>query len=224
VTASDRLFGYEALVRSRDPRFPGPGPLFAAAASLGREADLARAIRTRAPEPFLGRPDPTRLFVNLARADLEDARLGTADDPLAAIAPRVVLEVTEKLLLDGTDAVDRLRHLRGLGFRLAVDDFGTEGSSISRTLALRPDYVKLDRSLVRYIDRRPSTRRLVGAVCTSLAEDGTCVLGEGVERAEERDTLLGFGVELFQGFLFGRPEPDLRPGGPSIGNARQTRA
>lgn len=201
-----RVFGYEALVRSTESSLPLPGTLFDAAERLQRWDDLGRRIRRRSVEPLADTAPDFALFLNLHARELLDETLYDRSSTLAANASRVVLEITERAHLDTVpDVGTRIERLRAMGFRIAIDDIGAGYSGLNSFTMLRPDLVKLDMALVRGIDHDPVKRRLA-ALLTQLCDDlHISVIGEGVETAAERQTLLGLGCDLLQGFLFGRP-------------------
>lgn len=204
--SAQREVGYEALVRSHSKVLPHPGALFDAAERLGRRAELSRSIWTLTPVPFVA--EDTRLFVNLHPHDLMDEWLYSPEQPLAKLAGRVVLELTERASLDGiSDLTGRIRRLRELGYRIAVDDIGAGYSGLAALVALEPDTVKIDMGLVRGIDSSDLRRRVVWALLTLCRELSAEVVAEGVETAAERDALLDLGCDLFQGYLFARPAP-----------------
>jgi EAL domain-containing protein (putative c-di-GMP-specific phosphodiesterase class I)/ActR/RegA family two-component response regulator len=207
-----RLYGYEALVRSSAPNMGNPGLLFDAAERLGRVHELGRKIRSLVADAIHEAPPDAVIFVNLHSADLNDAELFSDDSPLSLIARRVVLEVTERASLERVkDVQGGMSKLRGLGFRIAVDDLGAGYAGLSSFSQLEPDIVKLDMSLIRDINvsnRKSSIVRSMIAVC---ARDlGTLVVCEGVETEAERDALDSLGATLHQGYLFGRPEKGFR--------------
>jgi EAL domain-containing protein (putative c-di-GMP-specific phosphodiesterase class I) len=95
---------------------------------------------------------------------------------------------------------------RDLGFRVAVDDLGAGYAGLSSFTLLQPDYVKLDASLIRSLETSPEKRSIVKAMLQLGARDlNLMVISEGVETAEERDTLVALGGDLLQGHLFARP-------------------
>src|SRR5262249_7747473 len=144
--ASGRIFAYEALVRTRTGVFPHPGALLEAAEQLSRLADLGRWIR----RGVAGVPAPgaVRLFGNLHPPELADADLVEPGAPLSRIAKRVVLEITERAALaEIPDCEKRVAALRGLGFRIAIDDLGAGYAGLSSLAALGADVVKLDMAL-----------------------------------------------------------------------------
>jgi len=126
--------------------------------------------------------------------------------PLAAIAPRVVLEITERASLDGVrEAKARIHALRELGFRIAIDDLGAGYAGLTSFAMLEPEFVKLDLSLVRDVHASAVKQKLVGSMTALCKDMGIAVIAEGIESAHERDCLLGLGCELLQGYLIARP-------------------
>lgn len=208
VRASDGVvFGHESLLRSDDPGLPGPMAVFEAAERVGRVVEVGRAVR----RAVAGALDEGRLaasvFVNIHSLDLTDDTLLSPDGPLSRWARRVVIEVTERASLEAVpDARSRIRTLRELGFRIAVDDLGAGYAGLSSFAALEPEVVKLDIALVRGADAEPVKQKLIASICGLCRDLGILVVAEGVETVAERETLLRLGCDLLQGYLLGRPE------------------
>ena len=99
------------------------------------------------------------------------------------------------------------RPIRTAGTKLFVDDAGAGYAGLTHILALEPDVVKLDISLVRSIDRDPARQALVSGMKFFAKHTGTTLLAEGVETRAEAATLRELGVDLGQGYLFGEPAP-----------------
>jgi EAL domain-containing protein (putative c-di-GMP-specific phosphodiesterase class I) len=205
-TSGRSIFGYEALLRSADPCFPGPTELLDAAERLGALDELGRLVRGRAAAPIPGVADDALLFVNLHPRDLMDPELLGVDSPLTRIAHRVVLEITERASLRGLEGLEAaVAALRKLGFRIAIDDLGAGYAGLTSFALLEPEFVKIDMSLVRGIERSAVKQKLVASMSGLCREMGMTIVVEGVETAEERDKLLGLGCDLMQGYLFARP-------------------
>jgi EAL domain-containing protein (putative c-di-GMP-specific phosphodiesterase class I) len=199
------VFGYEALLRSTEPSLPHPGAVIEAAERLGRLEDLGRRVRSVAPDPVLTTADAA-LFVNLHPEDLSDDELYEPTSPLARIASRVILEITERATLDEvSDVRDRLVRLRKMGFRLAVDDLGAGYAGLSSFATLEPEVIKFDMTLVRGVDSNPVKRKVIEKMTTLAHELKVLVVAEGVETAAERDTIHAIGCDLMQGYLFAKP-------------------
>jgi len=92
-----------------------------------------------------------------------------------------------------------------MGFTIAVDDFGTGHAGLSLLADFQPDIVKLDMGLIRGIHLNRSRQVLVKATLGACADLGIRVVAEGVEDFEEYGILRGYGIELFQGYLFAKP-------------------
>jgi EAL domain-containing protein (putative c-di-GMP-specific phosphodiesterase class I) len=201
------IFGYEALLRSREPAMGNPEMFLQAAAQLARLPDIGRAVRAKVAGAAGQLPAGIKLFVNLHSSDLNDDDLFSPVAPLTAIASRVVLEITERASLDGVKDIDtRLRLLRQFGFQLAIDDLGAGYAGLSSFTQLEPEIAKLDMSLVRSIDTDPRKQAIVGSMKKLCDDLGILLVVEGVETPAERDTLRTLHCALFQGYLFARPE------------------
>jgi EAL domain-containing protein (putative c-di-GMP-specific phosphodiesterase class I)/CheY-like chemotaxis protein len=209
VWPAGELFGYEALVRTEEPALPRPDALFNAAERLGRIHQLGRAIReavTLSVEPAAARK--LALFVNLHSNELTDETLYSADGVLSSAARHVVLEITERAALDDIPEVrSRIRALKDLGFRIALDDLGAGYAGLTSFSVLEPDIVKLDMSLVRGGDQEPIKRRLIRSMTQVCKESGILVVAEGVETTAEQAAVIELGCDLIQGYLLGRPAP-----------------
>jgi EAL domain-containing protein (putative c-di-GMP-specific phosphodiesterase class I) len=203
---SSTVFGYEALLRSTEPSLPHPGAVLDAAERLGQLDVLGRIIRDRAAEPITAQPESRTLFVNLHTDDLLDPTLLSPDAPLSRIAKRVVLEITERASLDRVkDLRSRIAELREMGFRVAVDDLGAGYAGLTSFALLEPEIVKLDMTLVRDVHLSATKQKLIRSMTALCKDMGMLVVGEDIETAEERDTLISLGCDLLQGYLFAKP-------------------
>ena len=107
----------------------------------------------------------------------------------------VILEVTERASLDSSAALnERIATLRRLGFRLAVDDIGAGYSGLTSFTQLMPEVVKIDMSLVRDVDKHQMKQRLIRSVTQLCRDQGTQVIGEGVETEAEAQVLVDLGL------------------------------
>ena len=202
------VIAYEGLMRSREPSLPNPLLVLAAAERLGKLPELGREIRRIAAGSAGGLGDGQAIYVNLHPLDLFDDELFSAAAPLSLIARRVVLEITERALLEGMeDLGERIRRLRALGYRFAIDDLGAGYAGLTSITRFEPEIVKLDMGLVRDIDSEPTKQKLVRSMCSLCADMGTLAVAEGVETVAERDVLVDLGCDVLQGYLFATPGP-----------------
>jgi EAL domain-containing protein (putative c-di-GMP-specific phosphodiesterase class I) len=129
----------------------------------------------------------------------------------------IVLELTEhEAVTDYEPLRQALGRIRAQGFLLAIDDLGSGFASLRHVLDLRPDMVKLDRSLVESIDNDPVRARLAATLVEFASSIDCDVIAEGIERVEEQLVCVDIGVRLGQGYLFGRPAFPPVPAGPII--------
>jgi hypothetical protein len=104
-----------------------------------------------------------------------------------------------------------LRSLRAAGAAIAVDDAGAGYASLHHIVELRPQFVKLDRSLVANLDRDETKLAVIESLATFSARIDAWMVAEGVERAEEVEALQRLRVPLAQGFWLGMPGPAMEP-------------
>jgi len=122
---------------------------------------------------------------------------------------RLVIEVTEEIANNAAQFNSAIAHARAVGCLIAIDDFGAGHSNFDRVWRWRPEIVKLDRSLVARAAQDAQARRVVVQMVSLLHECGALVLMEGVETMAEAVVALEADVDMVQGYLFGRPLPDL---------------
>ena len=93
------------------------------------------------------------------------------------------------------------------GMKVAMDDVGAGYSTLEVLTSLKPDYVKIDRDVVRDVDLRPEGLRDLESIIRAARSVGSTVLAEGLERPEELEACRAAGVDLAQGYLIGKPSP-----------------
>ncbi len=205
VRPADQLIvGYEALARMPVDPVRAPDWWLAKAAEIGLRGNLE--IACLAAATGLGPPPEDRLlFVNLSPSLLADPAVLLLLDELPE---RLVIELTEQ---EAVDDYCGLRHdlmpWLSRGVRVAIDDTGAGYSSLRHVIELTPDFLKLDRELVRDLDSDRNRRALVSAVIAFAGEVGTSVIAEGVETESELEALRDADVHLVQGYLLARPGP-----------------
>jgi EAL domain-containing protein (putative c-di-GMP-specific phosphodiesterase class I) len=112
-----------------------------------------------------------------------------------------------------SDHVHDVKHLQKIcdfyrkeGFGFALDDVGTGSSSLQMVFDLKPDYIKLDKSLISKM-HEPMYRSMIEKMVEFAGESRVGVVGEGVETAETVAMLHSVGIHLMQGWHFGKPSP-----------------
>lgn len=210
--------GFEALVRWNYQGRPVPPPrLVAVAVRAGLVRDLTACMLEQACAQLaswsqdLGH-DWLQVAVNVPPMQVVDLDLpGQVADAIARhglSAHQLVVEITEDGLLTDLDAARRVtRELRALGVSLALDDFGTGYSSLAHLHEIPLTTLKVDRAFVDGLNEDPRVERFMRAVLR-LGEDLQLgVVVEGVETAEQADTLHRLGCRIAQGYYFARPAP-----------------
>lgn len=210
--ADGSVHGWEVLGRGAHPELSeSPMDLFRIAESLGLEVMLSNRFRRTGLDLAAGRYPEGLYFVNTHPLETDD--LDAFARELASVRDGhpdlpVVVELHEGAFAD-VRALSRLRRkLKAMDMRLAFDDFGAGQARLVELADAPPDYIKLDISLIRDIDRAPAARReMVEMVLDYAKKLEIAVVAEGVSREGEADTCRDMGFDYLQGFLFGYPEP-----------------
>jgi diguanylate cyclase (GGDEF)-like protein len=213
---SRRMVGIEALLRWRHPRRGriGPDQFIALAEDSGLILPIGRwvleqaCIQTAAWQRG-GAPE-LRIAVNLSPVQFRDPELAShIADVLrrtGVAAPRLQLEITERVLMDETEASrGLLAELKRLGVRLSLDDFGTGHSALGHLQRCLFDEIKLDRSLIGGLIQDGRAQAIVRAVLGLGRGLGLAAIAEGVESVEALELLAAEGCRLAQGYYFSPP-------------------
>jgi EAL domain-containing protein (putative c-di-GMP-specific phosphodiesterase class I) len=210
------IIGLEALARPVDGstgKAIPPLDLFAWAAARGRTVALDRLCRGKALEnfaPMAGAPQAPLLFLNFESSVLDQGVLGSGVLTRAVrdsgLSPgQIVIEVNESKVSD-VAALERFVAVhREQGFLFALDDLGTGFSNLARIGLLKPEILKLDRSLIVDIGTDFHKQELFKSLVGLGRRVGSLILAEGVETEEEVSTCVDLGADLLQGYYFGRP-------------------
>jgi diguanylate cyclase (GGDEF)-like protein len=212
------IVALEALLRWRHPErgLLAPGAFISVAEDsrlilpIGRwviEEACRRAAAWQSLQPD-GRP--IGVAVNLSALQLADpdlTRLVAGTVEASGIASRTLsLELTESLLLADSDAPERaLESLKGLGVRLALDDFGIGFSSLGYLKRFPLDAIKLDRSFIENVAHGTADAVIVRSVVDMAAALEIEVVAEGVETKDQVEVVRGLGCGQAQGFFFTPP-------------------
>ncbi len=218
--AAPALLGHECLMRATlDDQTVLPGTMLEVArgANLLFQLDLAarRASLTGAAKHAL----PGLVFINFSPNSIYDpyscldSTVRMADE-LGLARERIVFEIIE------SERLPEMRHLQRIvgyyrenGFGVALDDFGSGYSSVDVLLQLRPDYVKLDRSLVSCVDTDPAKALAARKLLETAQGLNLKTIAEGIERPEEWEWVREAGADFVQGYFFARPAAPPSPWG-----------
>lgn len=208
--------GFEALSRFAGDPPPSPIRVFVQAHRCGLGAKLELEAVRRAVAST-GRPHGSFVSVNLSPT------VASSDSVARLLSGlpegELVVELTEhEMVAAGPALLASLERLRAdCGALIAVDDAGAGYAGLSQIAALRPDIVKVDRSLVAGVDADAARKALIESFVSFAGKIGARVCAEGVEHYEEGLALRDIGVDLAQGYLFARPEPAW-PAAESLGS------
>jgi EAL domain-containing protein (putative c-di-GMP-specific phosphodiesterase class I)/DICT domain-containing protein len=209
---SGSIVGYEALARGpAGTTWSKPDAMVSYAARVGRLPELDWICRAAACRGALAATFPRHLplFINVepasSRTECPPDLLGVIEDATQQL--QIVAEVTERSVAkDPAGLLAAIEQLRASTNRIALDDIGVESASQAMMSLVRPDVIKLDRSIVDD-HAAPAAMAVIDAVRAEAARTGALILAEGIETAEHLAAAKSMGASLGQGWLFGRPGP-----------------
>ncbi len=213
VSMADRAVEhYEALLRP-DPEagseFGPPGDFVALAETMGLSEELDWAV-IEAASAAVRRGRGARVAANLSGLSLQSpgfrARLLDLLDREPMLASRLMVEITETAEIEDEDeAVLTVEALRGRGVTLCIDDFGAGAAAFRYLRAFRVDLVKIDGGYLRNAMRSEGDRGILASMVGLIRTVGARSVSERIETEAEAGLMRDLGVDLGQGWLFGRP-------------------
>jgi EAL domain-containing protein (putative c-di-GMP-specific phosphodiesterase class I)/GGDEF domain-containing protein len=210
------LHHYEVLSRFKDGRSPYEVINFGEQVGLIEDLDLA--VCRKAITALEANPGAI-VAVNLSGRSIQSNGFRQILSGLLRTRPslrsRLIFELTESSgVSDLADAAEFLRSLRGAGHVVCLDDFGAGAAAYNYLRHFEVDLVKIDGPFLRAALQRRRERALVASICHLCRELGSRTIGEMIEDEEGARGATNLGIDFGQGWLFGRPVPELPPPAP----------
>jgi len=211
---TERIYGYEALSRGvlKDGTLMNPEILFKSAKEMDLMFFLDRICREASVRAAARHGIKEKVFINFI--------------PTAIYEPSLCLQTTAKVLSEEnirgeqivfevveTEYIEDFKHLNKIldfykdkGYSTALDDIGSGYANIDTLMQLRPDYMKIDMDIIRNIHMKKENQQKLDKLIANGKKIDLKILAEGVETMDEYEFLKQKDVDLFQGYLFGKPE------------------
>ena len=210
----NQVVGLEALARWHSPTLGAvpPDKFIRAAERAGLIQRVTAVLFRRALDTMLEWPDDVSMAFNLSALDICDRdfimSLCECVRERGIRPDRIEFEITETAVMSEPErSCAVLAEVASLGFRIALDDFGSGYSSFQYIDELPLHKVKVDRSFVRKVPNSIRSREIIAAViglCNRLGLDSVL---EGVETEAELAVLAPLQPQIIQGYLYGKPMP-----------------
>ncbi len=215
---SHKLRGFEALARMKDNDGTDvrPSEFIPIAENAGLIDKVDTAVFRKSAEFFgdLIRKTGADITLSVNVSVRHMMKNGFLDEISSVIsecgipADQLEVEITESIMIDSTDkALGCINELKKMGIKIAIDDFGTGYSSLSYLHQFPADMLKVDKSFIDKMNTGESSKQYVASIISIGHIMGFSVISEGVEQAEQLETLRDIGCDYIQGFIWGRPLP-----------------
>lgn len=201
---------YECLVRIDDTNQLIPPIRFMEAAKItGMLPHITRAVIQQSFKAFA--ENNYEFSINITNEDFYteylEAFLLRKCEKYGIKPSRVVLEILEDITsLKETSTIEQLQALRKHGFKIAIDDFGSQSSNMSRLLEFSPDYLKIDGSFIKNIIDDPKSQIICEAIILISHKSNIKVIAEYVHSKEVQEVVKSMGIDYSQGYFFGKPD------------------
>lgn len=211
--STGEIAAYEALMRTDSKTGLYPLEILDFAGKFNRLYDIERATIRNSLKVIEKHQDifhDRKLFVNSITAHmLTNEDWSVIEQSYGELLEKVVIKFSEQTEFNDERLSLVRSRLERNNMQLAIDDYGTGYSNAAKLTRFKPDYVKLDRSLIQEIDSRPKVRSFVSGIISFIHENGFEVLAEGIETYEELKTMIALGADYVQGYYVSLPKPVL---------------
>lgn len=210
------VIGYEALTRGPEGSiFYSPEALFEEAKKANLLWELEMVTRINAIKIFNSFKSNKCLFLNVDSEIIKDEHFikGITKDILQFYGisfSNLIFEITEKTAIkDYKSFKNVIDNYKGQGYKIAIDDVGAGYSGLTAITEIKPYYVKIDKSLIKNIDKDNFKRAIVKALVEFANNTNIKLIAEGIETIDELYTVIEIGIPFGQGFFLAKPSTGL---------------
>ena len=214
------ISGVEALSRGvNDDALIPPDLLFSSAEEFELTEKIDNICKKKAIQNFSSTFSNSKLlFLNIDVSGLDKGALGISNTTLGISSliryvkdtgikhENIVIEILESKINNMEKLLEIILILRNKGFLIAIDDFGSGYSNFDRLSLIKPDIVKIDRSLVKDIDKNSYKQEIFKSITGLARKIGSIIVAEGIETKEEAFKCIELRADLLQGFYFAKPD------------------
>ena len=208
---TQKIVKYECLARIEEAgTFISPALFLEAARRSGLMSNLTRCMVNKCFKMFSGQKD-LEFSLNITNEDLSSNTfidfLKIKQAQYGIHANHVILEILEDIIIDehNTSMISTLKTFKNMGYKLALDDFGSDRSNYNRLKMFGADYIKIDGSFIRGIDTNPRNQSIVASITEMAHKLDIKVIAEFVSTQEEYAIVSSLGVDFSQGYFFNKP-------------------
>ena len=218
-----QIYGYEALMRPLSNIFQSHLELLRTAKTGSRLYELERLTWQRSLEDFQAQidagniADDSCVFINsIANCALSPSDMDAVESAHRKLLNRIVMEVLESEAMDKACIARKLMRMQKWNAQVALDDFGINYDNGAVLSSLKPNIIKIDRSIISGCDKDNSRQTIISNLVKVAKKSHTLVLAGGVETEQELRTVISCGVDLLQGYYLNRPLFEPQPVSPEV--------
>jgi diguanylate cyclase (GGDEF)-like protein len=207
------IMAYEALMRSNSKDFTTPFEILSLAKSQAKLYEIEKLTIFGVLEQYKMIRDKftnKKIFINsIPNQSISKEDIELIEAEYKECLASVVIELTEEEKIKKKNKEPMLNLFVSNGSEIAIDDFGAGYSNEMALITVVPNYVKIDMSLVRDIDRNVHKQKLVSNIISYAKENSIKTIAEGIENYSEMEVLITLGVDYLQGFYLAKPSKEV---------------
>lgn len=207
------IFAYEALMRADMTMLHNPAEILALAKQESKLNQIEILTWKKSLESYVAQMEAgtiqkgCRLFINsIASQIMDEAHYREIEEVYGEYLGQVVLEVTEEEEMDETILGRKKEKVAKWNAALALDDYGSGYNSEKNLLRLAPQFIKVDLSIIRDIDKNADKQKIMANIVSYAHERGMYIVAEGIETREETIQVIQMGADYLQGYYFAKPQ------------------
>jgi EAL domain-containing protein (putative c-di-GMP-specific phosphodiesterase class I)/FixJ family two-component response regulator len=206
-----KISAFEVFLRSKHAILNNPTVLLRAVRKHNKLESLSDIIFSKVLDVLQQLEGEFLLFLNFHCDELSNKEaLQSRLQVLQQYSSRIVFEITDRNRLKSiVDWEKSIELMKGMGFRIAIDNLGVENTTLSILSDMEPNFFKIDMSMIRNINQQAKHRKFVELLCKLGATMNVDIVAEGIETEEELKIVKDCGAQLLQGFYFEKPSKDI---------------
>ncbi|MDB2107221.1 EAL domain-containing protein [Clostridium paraputrificum] len=204
------VYAYEILMRSKLESLKSPYQILAIAADESKLYEIERLTWFKGLEAVADQDKELRnakIFINsLPNCTLCEEDINNLMDKYGTLFNRVVVELLENERVDSSNILEKRKQIKKCNMKIAIDDFGAGYSNETTLLEAAPDFVKIDKEIVREIHKDLDRQDIIKNLIVYTRKRDIKVIAEGIETREELEKLVELGVDYVQGYYISKPK------------------
>lgn len=207
------IFGYEALMRPNVETLKSPSDVINLASVNSKLYDLEKLTWFKVLEYYIKQIDKfkdSKIFINsVPNQNLNENDIAIIENKYKKYLKNIVIEIIKSEQADNISIYKKQKTALKWNSAISLDDFGASYNNAANLLNLKPDFVKIDTSIIHSIDKDSNKQKFMQNISKYAHERNINVIAEGIENLREMETVIFCGADYIQGYYIAEPSPNI---------------